>query len=141
MFAYIWPFLLIVLANVLYSICTKSLPSQANPLASLVVTYLTAAVVTTGLYFVTSKGGNLIAEFKHLNWTAPALGVAIIMLEGGFIYAYKAGWPISTLFIVMSAFVAMILLLVGYFMYHEAINLKKLIGIAVCLLGLYIINR
>ncbi len=141
MFAYIWPFLLIVLANVLYSICTKSLPSQANPLASLVVTYLTAAVVTTGLYFVSSKGGNLIGEFKHLNWTAPALGAAIFLLEVGFIYAYRAGWQISTLFIIMSAFVAIVLLLIGYFMYHEALSLSKLLGIAVCLLGLYIINR
>ena len=40
MFSYVWPIALVVLSNVVYHICAKSLPAAMNPLASLTVTYL-----------------------------------------------------------------------------------------------------
>ena len=61
-------------------------------------------------------------------------------LEAGWIYAYKAGWQVSTGFIVQSAFLAIALLFVGYFLYHESLPWNKLIGIAICLIGLVFIN-
>ena len=64
----------------------------------------------------------------------------IVGLETGWIYAYKAGWKVSTGFIVQSAFLAAALLLVGYFLYHEALTWKKLVGVAICLIGLVFIN-
>ena len=75
-----------------------------------------------------------------LNWTSFVLGVVIVGLEAGWIYAYQAGWQVSTGFIVQSAFLAAALLLVGYFLYHEALTWNKLAGVAVCLAGLVIIN-
>ena len=44
------------------------------------------------------------------------------LVEAGWIYAYKAGWQISTGFIVQSAFLATVFLLVGYFLYHEPLT-------------------
>ena len=40
MLSYIWPIALVVLANVFYQICTKSVPQKMYPFASLTVTYL-----------------------------------------------------------------------------------------------------
>lgn len=68
------------------------------------------------------------------------LGFVIVGLEVGWIYAYKAGWQVSTGFIVQSAFLAAVLLFVGYFLYHEALTWKKLVGMAVCVIGLILIN-
>ena len=62
-------------------------------------------------------------------------------LEMGFIYAYQAGWPVSTLSIVQSAFLAVALILVGFFLYREAITWNKVVGILICLVGLGFINR
>ena len=64
----------------------------------------------------------------------------IIGLEAGWIYAYKAGWQVSTGFIVQSAILAGALLLVGCFLYHEALTWNKLVGVAICLVGLIFIN-
>ena len=61
-------------------------------------------------------------------------------LEVGFIYAFRAGWQISMAQIVSSAVLAVILIFVGYLLYHEAITWNKLAGIAVCLAGLVLIN-
>ena len=68
------------------------------------------------------------------------LGIVIVGLEAGWIFAYKAGWQVSVGFIVQSAFLAVTLLVVGFFLYHEALTWNKLIGVAVCLAGLIIIN-
>ena len=136
----IWPMALVVVSNVFYQICTKSVPEDINPFASLIVTYLAGAAVSSVLYFTLGSGGNLLREFGKLNWTSFVLGVVIVGLEAGWIYAYQAGWQVSTGFIVQSAFLAAALLLVGYFLYHETLTWNKAAGAAICLAGLVIIN-
>ena len=57
------------------------------------------------------------------------------------IYAYKNGWAVSTVSLVQSAFLAVVLIVVGGVLYHEAITLNKVVGIALCLIGLYFIKK
>ncbi len=140
MFSYVWPIALVVLSNTAYQICAKSVPEKMNPFASLTVTYLVGALASAILYFALGTGGNLIREYGKLNWAPFVLGVVIVGLEAGWIYAYQAGWQVSTGFIVQSAFLAAALLLVGYFLYHEALTWNKLVGVTICLIGLVFIN-
>ena len=137
---YIWPLAMVVLSNVAYQICAKSVPAEMNPLASLTVTYLIGAAASAILYFVLRPGVNLIGEYGKLNWAPIVLGIVIVGLEVGWIYAYKAGWQISMGFIVQSSFLAVMLLIAGYFLYHEAITWNKLAGVIFCLIGLIFIN-
>ena len=88
MFAYIWPIALVVLSNVAYQICAKSVPEGINPFASLTVTYLVGAAASTALYFLLDHGGNLLKEYGKLNWAPVVLGIVIVGLEVGWIYAY-----------------------------------------------------
>ena len=141
MFSYLWPMALLILSNTVYQVCTKSVPEGMDPFASLTVTYLIGAAASLALSLVLNPGGNLLAEYRRLNWAPFVLGVVIVGLEAGWIFAYKAGWQVSTGFIVQSAFLAVTLLLVGYFLYHEALTLNKLLGVAICLVGLFFLNR
>ena len=104
MLNYLWPIALVILSNVFYQICAKSVPEGMHPLAPFV------------------------------------LGFVIVGLEVGYIYAYKAGWQVSTAQIVQAALVAIILVFVGYGLYHESLTLKKIAGILICLGGLVLIN-
>lgn len=140
MMSYVWPMALVIFSNVIYQICAKSVPQQMNPFASLIVTYLVSALVSTLLFFILGKGENLFKEFSKLNWAPVVLGIVIIGLETGWIYAYKAGWQISTGFIVQSAFLAVVLLAVGFFLYHENLSWNKIAGVFICLIGLVFIN-
>ena len=139
MFSYIWPIALAILSNVLYHICAKTTPEGVHPFASLTATYLTGAALSAVLYYVLAPQANLVKECSRLNWAPFALGIVIVGLEGGWLYAYKAGWQVTG-FIVQSAFVSVLLLFVGYFLYHEALSWNKLLGTAICLLGLVFIN-
>ena len=140
MLSYIWPIALVVLSNTLYQICAKSVPEGMNPLASLTVTYLVGAAVSCALYFILNRNANLLREIRLTNWAPIVLGVVIVGLEVGFIYAFRAGWQISMAQIVSSAVLAVILIFVGYLLYHVAITWNKIVGIIVCLAGLVLIN-
>jgi drug/metabolite transporter (DMT)-like permease len=140
MFNYVWPIALVILSNVVYQICAKSVPKEINPFASLTVTYIVGALASAILYFVLGRNGNLIKEYNKLNWAPFVLGIVIVGLETGWIYAYKAGWQVSTGFIVQSAVLAVMLLVVGFFLYHEAFTWNKVVGVIICLIGLVFIN-
>ncbi|NLM45642.1 MAG: hypothetical protein GX200_02405 [Firmicutes bacterium] len=98
MLNYVWPLALVVLSNVFYQICTKSVPKDMSPLASLTITYVIGAVSSLVLYYVLNKEANIVQEYSKVNWAPFILGLAIVGLEVGYIYAYKAGWPVSTSF-------------------------------------------
>ena len=140
MFHYVWPIALVVLSNVMYQICAKSVPNEMNPFASLTVTYLVGAVASGVMFFALNKGTNLLKEYSNVNWAPFVLGIVIVGLEVGWIYAYKAGWQVSTGFIVQSAFLAVLLLFVGFLLYHEALTCNKIVGVCICLIGWAFIN-
>ena len=140
MLSYVWPIALVVLSNTLYQVCAKSVPEGMNPLASLTVTYLIGTVVSCALYYILNRDANLLREIRLINWAPVVLGVVIVGLEVGFIYAFRAGWQVSAAQIVSSAMVAVIMIFVGYLLYHEAITWNKIAGIIICLAGLVLIN-
>lgn len=141
MLSYVWPIALVVVSNTVYQICAKSVPAELDPFAALTVTYLIGAAASAVLYFALNKGGNLLHEIAGVNWSSIVLGIVIVGLETGCIFAYKAGWPVSSMQIVQSAILAVMLILVGFFLYKEEISASKLLGIAICLVGLYFVNR
>ena len=140
MFSYIWPIALVVISNTLYQVCAKSVPEGMNPLASLTVTYLIGAVVSCVMYYLLNRDANLFREIRLTNWAPVVLGVVVVGLEVGFIYAFRAGWQISVAQTVASAAVAVILIFVGALGYREAVTWNKIAGIVICLAGLALIN-
>ena len=136
-----WPILLAVFSDIFYQICAKSTPSNLNPFASLTVTYLVGAAISTVIFFITSGSGNLLAQWKEVNWSTFVLGLAIVGLEAGAIYMYKVGWAVNTGYIVKAILLAIALIAVGYFLYKESFSLNKALGILACLVGLYLINK
>lgn len=136
-----WPIILAVSADIIYQISAKSTPESLNPFASLTITYLVGAAISLIIFFITAGGSSFFAELKQINWTAFALGVTIVGLEAGSIYMYKVGWNINTGYLVKSIMLAVALVAVGYILYKEQLSGNKIAGIAVCLLGLFLINK
>lgn len=142
MFNYIWPIALVIISNTVYQVCAKGVPGNMDPFASLTVTYFIGMVASGVLYFVLGGGGagGLIQEYHKLNWAPFVLGIVIVGLEAGWIYAYKNGWQVSTGQIVHCAILGIILIFVGFVLYKEPLNWNKLVGIVICLIGLVFIN-
>ena len=139
--AMVWPIALVVFSNILYQICAKGVPKDMDAMASMTITYIVGAVCSAIMFFVMNKNGNLLQEYAKMNLAPIFLGVSVVGLEVGFIYAYKNGWAVSTASIVQSSFLAVALLVVGAVLYHETITANKIIGMVICLIGLYFINK
>ena len=136
-----WPILLAVVSDIIYQIASKSTPDSLNPFASLTITYLISAAFSALIFTMTERNGHLLQSWRGVNWTTFVLGLAVVGLEAGSIYMYKLGWNVNTGYIVKAIAVGIALIIVGFLLYREQITLTKIAGIAVCLVGLYLINK
>lgn len=140
MWKLIWPILVVILSNTFYNVCMKSMPGDVNPFGALMVTYLVAAIVS-GIIFVYVVGPNNVSvELSKINWTSVVLALAIVGLEVGYVFVYRAGWTVSTATVVANIGLACVLIFVGYFLYKENVSINQIVGIIVCMFGLVLIN-
>ena len=137
----IWPIVIIVASNCFYNICTKSTPEGINAFCALVVTYLTAAVITAVLFIWEVKPANALFELSKINWSSFVLAIAIVGLEIGYILLYRAGWKISSGALVANICLAFILIVIGALLYKEQITLRQILGIGFCVAGLVLVSK
>lgn len=141
MWSMLWPLGLIILSNTVYNICTKSTPAGANAFLSLFVAYIIAAAMAISMFFLGGHSGTFLSQLKQLNWTTPVLALTLIGLEFGYICVYRAGWKVSTCSLTGNICLACVLLFVGLLLYRESISPRQLLGMAVCAVGLFLMNR
>lgn len=130
---------LAIVASTLYHVFQKSTPVDVNPAISLLVTYGTAALGTLLLFFFYPPQ-SLSVDFGRLNWASVALGLSIVGLELGILLAYRYGWQISLLGVVVHIAAALVLLPVGVLLFKEKLTPLNLLGILLCLAGLILVN-
>ncbi len=97
-------------------------------------------MATAAIYLSQPERGPLLAGLKELNWASYALGVAIVGLEVGFMLAYRAGWNISLAGLISSTTVSLLLIPVGLLAFRESLSAVNALGIAMCLVGLVLVN-
>ena len=135
MWRMMWPLLLIILSNTFYNICAKSIPQGADPFGTLIVTYLAGGVIAYVLFCLHSHSFNPIGE---VNLPSLVLGLAIVGLEAGYVYLYRAGWKVSMGSLCANICLAVVLLFVGWGVYRENISLRQITGAVVCMIGLWL---
>jgi uncharacterized membrane protein len=138
------PIALVVLSSVCYHVSQKSTPSGLNSIVALIVTYVTASVVSILSYFVFVPKSDLVGlleAIKNANWASLLLGFAVVGLELGFLLAYRAGWNISIAGLLSNTLVALMLIPVGLLLFKETISLTSVIGVVICITGLIFVSR
>ena len=134
------PIVMIIFGGVLYRISQKSVPKTVNPFAAIMFAYaIGAALCVIGLAF--DRGATLLDSVRNSNWAVVALGVGALIIEVGFLLAYRAGWNISVASVVTNISVVLILIPIGLLVFKEHLSLRSAAGIACCLLGLYLISK
>lgn len=136
----IWPILMVILANTFYNICMKSMPSEVNPFGALMVTYFVAGIISAIIFVYMVGPVNVVFELTKINWTSIILAIAVVGLEVGYVFVYRAGWNVSTASVVANIGLACVLIGVGYLLYKENVSLNQIIGIIVSMVGLILIN-
>ena len=129
----------IVLSSVVYHVSQKSIPRDAHPLVSLLVTYAVAAAITLLLLPFFPLRGTVGQALRKINWSSAAVGAAIVGVEIGFLLAYRSGWRISIGSAAANAAVAIVLVPTGLLFFNEKLSGVNAAGLVLCLVGLLLV--
>ena len=116
------------------------MPDGTNTFGALTVTYLVGAVLSAVLFVVSVKPAGVLNEITKINWTSFVLGLAIVGLEAGYVFLYRAGWKVSNGALTANICLAIALVVIGFLLYKESISIKQVAGIIVCGIGLFLIK-
>jgi drug/metabolite transporter (DMT)-like permease len=130
-----------VLATVAYHLVLKVTPTAASPFLSLAVTYALASCAFFTLYLAMPGPHALRASIQELNWTALALAGTVVLLDLAFLMLYRSGFNVSIGQLVTQSSAALLLLLVGVAFFREKLSAANVAGIALCVVGLWLVNR
>lgn len=137
MFSTWWPLLLVVASSVGYQVGLKEVSGIGDPMISLMVTYLAASAVSFVIYFFQSLGKeSFLRGVLSVNVSAMGLGLAIVGIEVGTLFMYRAGWAVNVAFVVANSLIVAALMLTGFLLYKEKLTLRQLIGVGISLAGI-----
>jgi hypothetical protein len=135
------PIALIVCSTVVYQLGQRAIPADANALVATMAAYLVAMTGTLLAMPFFMGGVPVGASWRALNYGSLLVGLGAFGIEVGFLLAYRAGWGISTVSMVANTMVAVALLMIGAFAFREVITGPRILGIAFCGVGLWLVTR
>lgn len=129
-------FMIAIAGQILYHVTQKSISAGAHPVVSLLTFYLVAAVLTLPLFWLFPVTASVIGEIQKLNWAVYGVAASIVMIEIGFLLAYRAGAELSSAAVLTASVVAVSTLIIGALFFRESLSVMKVAGIALCLGGI-----
>jgi len=127
-------------AGVLYHVSQKSIPENASPAVSMMLTFATALLGTIIWYQFDGSERHLLDHVKETNWASISLGLSLIGLELGILLAYRAGWKVSNFSVANMTLLALFLLPVGMVLFKETVNFRTVAGLVIALTGIAIMK-
>jgi drug/metabolite transporter (DMT)-like permease len=138
---FIWMLVLAAICGTAYHMMTKMLPDLHQPFASLCVTYFMGAIICFLLlvFFCGFKG--VVPAFAALDIKSFLIGIALVGVETGIYFLYKAGSAITVTPLLLSSAQTVLTLLIGLLLFREELSAVNLAGIFLCLAGSYLAVR
>lgn len=135
------PILMAIAGGVTYHVGQKAIPKTVHPFAAVIIAYSIGILLcAVGLAF-DPAGRSFMTSVKNSNWAVIAVGVGAVVIEIGFLLAYRAGWNINSASVVCNISVALLLIPIGLLAFKEHLTFRHGAGIGCCLIGLYLLSQ
>lgn len=129
----------VVVSGVVYHLAQKSAPA-AMPWRMLAVAYGAAFVLTAGLALASGTPSHW--QPGRREWTLGLLiGLAVLGIEAGFFFVYRAGWALTSASIVANLSVAALLALIGMTVFGEPLSASRALGLVLAACAVVLIGR
>jgi drug/metabolite transporter (DMT)-like permease len=138
---YYLSFFVAVGGALLYHLAQKSIPASLNPFFVLILAYAVGILVCALCAFFFPSDKPFIGSLRETNWAVIAVGVAVVLIEAGFLMAYRAGWKISTAAVATNVAVTVLLIPIGFAVYKEQLSTRTIIGLIFCVLGIILVTK
>lgn len=127
--------LLIVLAgNLLYHLVIRTAPKALGPFSLLTIAYLGAGLISLGIA-VKYENATVQSLVRTLHPSAFGIALAALLIEAGYLLAYRSGAVIGTASALVNATAAVLLAIIGWIAFRERLSTQAVIGIAMTAAG------
>ncbi len=127
-----------VVGTIGYHLAQRQVAPDASPALVLVVAYLVGAAIC-GLLLVTVFPVRTSLR-AQLGLPTLALGVAVVLIEVGFVWMYRGGWTLATGALVVNVLATIALATVGALAFGERLHWTTVVGAGICLAGLAVMS-
>lgn len=131
---------LAICSSVLYHLSQKQIPAGANPVVSVIVTYIVSIAICFGLLLFVPPEHGLLAAIGKLNWASYVLALSLVGLEVGFLLVYRSGWNIGLAAVLVNVVASLILIPIAILVFKDKLSWINIAGVLVCLVGLVMLN-
>lgn len=129
-----------VVTTILYHVSQKLMPPNANPALALIVTYILAAFLCLMLLPVFPFSGGIVGSLRQVNLASGGLAIATAGSGLAILLAYRAGWRIGSVALVLNSAVAILLMPIGTYFFRERPTAINVVGVVVSILGMAMVN-
>lgn len=138
---YLLPFIVTILGQVIYHIAAKQAITVKSPFELAAVAY-TFGIIITCIIGIYTKQFSVIGLLQPQNLLFGAsLGVGIVLIEIGYIFAYRFGLSISIGSISSIAITTLILIPISMLLFSESLSIIRVIGIFLTITGIFLIVK
>lgn len=129
------------LGNITYHLGQKTISPTANPMVLLMAVYGVAFVLSALAvpFFQATTGGSWTAQV--LSWPVLALGAGVVLIEIGFLLAYRSGDILQWSGVAVNGASALLLVPIALVVFRESFSLMRALGILLTLAGLALLTR
>lgn len=128
--------------NVVYHLSQKAMPAGSNPMIVLMAVYGVAFVLAAAAspFFAPESPKPWTAQVA--SWPVPALGLGVLMIEIGFLLAYRTGGAILQWSgVAVNAASAMVLVPIAKVAFDHPITMGRAAGMVLALAGMVLMSR
>lgn len=136
-----FPLIIIILGGLLYQFSQKSITKGLNAYFVIIIAYLTGIVLCVICNWLYPAEGSLADAFRKSNWAVYGIGVGALLVEIGFLLAYRQGWQLSITSMLVNMVISLVLVPVGLLLYKEKLSGWNALGIAFYFAGLLLLSK
>ncbi len=134
-------FPLIITGVIVYNVCQKSIPKNANALLVIASAYFIAFAISVIALLTQGNMKKELSNFSEQKWLAIILlGLSLPMVEFGFLYIYRFGWKMGTTSVITNSCSMIGLALIGMLWYKEELSIINMVGIGLSVVGIVCVN-
>jgi len=129
------------LGNITYHLGQKTISPTANPMVLLMAVYAVAFVFTAlaAPFFQDTSGGSWVAQV--LTWPVLVLGAGVVLIEIGFLLAYRSGNILQWSGVAVNGASALLLVPIALVVFREEFSPGRALGMLLTLAGLALLAR
>lgn len=127
-------------ATVGYHFFVKKIPTDINPLVSVIGIYVVVLVAAVVLVPFFVPKGEFMVNVQRLGWVQATIGIIVLGMELGFLLMYRYGWDLSLGNVVTGVVINIVLMAIGLLFLGEQLGRINIMGIMLCIVGVAMIG-